>query len=971
MHSGGRFRGVIGIGVLPNYLSDELALLRVDDADILAVVRPDGTFVARSRRYEEAIHTPLPADRPFRSAGAGQSGIFRSQSAVDKQPLVFAWRRLTDWPLIVVAAVDEERELGLIRDHWTQERRQAVMFLGLLLSTFVGAALFLFWMRLQEQRLARSERLHRALFAESRTAMLLIDPRGGAIVDANQVAQQFYGYTHAQLTSMRISEINVISPAQVDAAMRRASAGEQDRFIFQHRLASGELRHVEVSAGTIETEGGTYLYSIIQDVTARLASAALAAAESARLAAVLETASDGIHVLDEQGNLTHFSASFATMLGYDPQELKGRNVALWDAHFPIQELVPTVNALMVQGRRFETRHRRKDGSLIDVEIQARGFEIGGCKLLYNGSRDITERKLAEQQLRIAAAAFDSQQGIVVTDPAGIVLRVNRAFSEITGHAPDEVIGRNPSVLASGRQDRSFYAAMWQCIETEGSWSGELWNRRASGEEYAEWLTITAVKSAGGEVTHYVGTFTDITIRKSAEDEVHRLAFYDPLTRLPNRRLLLDRLKQALAVAARSGRQGAVLFIDLDNFKSLNDTLGHDVGDHLLRQVAQRLTNCLREGETACRLGGDEFVVMLENLSADPVEVAAQVESISERFVASLNRPYQFGRRIHHSTSSIGVALFDGRSGAVEEILQRADVAMYQAKADGRNAVRFFDPVMQAVVSARVALEADIRESLQRGDFSLAYQCQVDSAGRMRGAEALLRWRHPTRGDVAPAEFIPVAEDTGLIVPLGLWVLNTACARLAAWACDPRSANLMLAVNVSPRQFGQADFVDQVRHALAESHADARLLTLELTESMLVSNVDDVIAKMNALKAIGVGFALDDFGTGYSSLAYISRLPLEQLKIDRSFVAQLESSANARAICAATIGLAHSLNLEVVAEGVETEAQRRFLVDTNRCDLLQGYLFGKPLVAAEFEMSVARAAEAPTFNLISAKVHRAP
>ena len=568
-------------------------------------------------------------------------------------------------------------------------------------------------------------------------------------------------------------------------------------------------------------------------------------------------------------------------------------------------------------------------------------------------RDVTERVHAEESLRIAAIAFESQEGMLITDCAGTILRTNLAFTAITGYAAAEVVGRNPRLLGSGRHDAAFYAAMWTCLALKGSWEGEIWNRRKNGEVFAEWLTITAVHDPAGKATHFVGAFTDITQRKTAEDQIQSLAFYDPLTGLPNRRLLLDRLAQAMAASARHRRYCALLIVDLDNFKTLNDTMGHVNGDLLLEQVARHLSTCIREGDTVSRAGGDEFVVMLQDLSSIALDAATQTEAVGDKILAALDQTYQLAQHDYHGTASVGVTLFGGEQHeSIDEPLKRADLALYQAKAAGRNTLRFFDPQMQAVVSARAALETDLREALLRDQFLLYYQPQVAGAGQLIGVEALLRWQHPQRGLVAPGEFISLAEDTGLILPLGRWVLNTACAQLAHWASRPELAHLSVAVNVSARQFHQRDFVDQVLAALARSGARPQRLKLELTESLLVTNIEDVISKMIALKANGVGFSLDDFGTGYSSLSYLKRLPLDQLKIDQGFVRDILIDPNDAAIAKMVIVLAESLGLAVIAEGVETLAQRDFLAGQG-CRTYQGYLFSRPLPAKELEAFVNR------------------
>jgi diguanylate cyclase (GGDEF)-like protein len=436
-------------------------------------------------------------------------------------------------------------------------------------------------------------------------------------------------------------------------------------------------------------------------------------------------------------------------------------------------------------------------------------------------------------------------------------------------------------------------------------------------------------------------------RMITEEEIRSLAFYDPLTHLPNRRLLLERLRHAMLGSARSERAGALLFIDLDNFKTLNDTLGHDMGDLLLQQVAERLVRCIREGDTVARLGGDEFVVMLEGLGRELGDAAAQAETIGRKVLGALNAAYELAGRRHQSTSSIGITLFEGQLHTIDELMKRADLAMYNAKTAGRNTLRFFDPHMQTVVTARAALEADLREGLALRQFVLYYQSQHEVNGRVTGAEVLLRWQHPGRGLVAPNDFIPLTEETGLIIPIGQWVLEEACRQLAAWSRSGHTAPLSIAVNISVRQFRQPEFVAQVLQALADTGADPRRLKLELTESLLMDDVEEIIGKMMSLKRHGVMFSLDDFGTGYSSLSYLKRLPLDQLKIDQSFVRDVTIDPNDAAIASTIVALAQHMGLDVIAEGVETAAQADFLVSIGCC-AFQGYLFGRPVPLAQFE-----------------------
>ena len=463
-----------------------------------------------------------------------------------------------------------------------------------------------------------------------------------------------------------------------------------------------------------------------------------------------------------------------------------------------------------------------------------------------------------------------------------------------------------------------------------------------------WFEISLTKKAGDGLAEprFIVLSRNVTQRKASEEEINKLAFYDPLTGLPNRRLMLDRLRQALSVSARSGRMGALLFIDLDNFKTLNDTQGHDMGDLLLQIIAQRLTQCMRLGDTVARLGGDEFVVMIEELSDSRDESAANAETIGEKILAAISQPCPLAGVDYLITPSIGITLYADHLQSTDDLLKQADLAMYQAKSAGRNTLRFFDPAMQSVVTTRVGLEADIRHGILKDQFLLYYQPQIDRKGHTVGAEVLLRWPHPTRGMISPAEFIPLAEDSGLILPLGNWVLETACTQLTQWALAGHTQHLTLSVNVSARQFRQPDFVTYVLDLINYTGVNPRRLKLELTESLLVDNVEETTVKMNALKKTGIGFSLDDFGTGYSSLSYLKRLPLDQLKIDQSFVCDLMTDPNDAAIALAVITLGHSLGLTVIAEGVETQAQQDYL-HSQGCDAYQGYLLGRPMPLAEF------------------------
>ncbi len=558
-----------------------------------------------------------------------------------------------------------------------------------------------------------------------------------------------------------------------------------------------------------------------------------------------------------------------------------------------------------------------------------------------------EREQSQKDLRVAATTFESQEGKAVTDANRVYIKVNKAFTRITGYSPEEAVGQTTMLLHSGLHDEDFYEQMRLGLERVGGWQGEIWHRRKNGEIYPEWLNLTTVCDEQGKVTNFVASFSDISERKAAEMEIESLAYYDPLTHLPNRRLLMDRLKQAVAGSERSQRQGALLLIDLDNFKTLNDTHGHDKGDMLLKQVAQRLNHCIRDEDTVARLGGDEFVVMLRDLSDSRNEAAQQAEVVGEKILVALSEPYFLPGVEQHSSASVGITLFCGTRDSSDELFKRADLALYQAKAAGRNVLRFFEPEMQSAVNARAELEVELREAIAAQQFMVLYQPQVDAAGRISGAEALVRWNNPRRGVVYPQDFISLAEETGLILPLGHWVLKEACTQLALWAQSPKTAHLTMAVNVSARQFHQRDFQDEVLDVLDSSGAPANRLKLELTESLLAADMADMIGKMAELKHWGVGFALDDFGTGYSSLSYLKLLPLDQLKIDRSFVRDALTDPNDASIAQTIVALGQSLGLSVIAEGVETVAQRDFLAASG-CHHFQGYLFGRPMAMKDLQ-----------------------
>ncbi len=562
--------------------------------------------------------------------------------------------------------------------------------------------------------------------------------------------------------------------------------------------------------------------------------------------------------------------------------------------------------------------------------------------------EIAIRNQHENELRIAAATFESHEAILVTDSNGIILRVNEAFTDITGFSADEVVGQNPKILASGHHDRQFFRQMYRHLLKKNQWKGEIWNRRKNGEAFPELLTITGVRNEQKQLSHYVAIFADVSAQKAAEHEIHNLAFYDPLTNLPNRRLMLDRLQHEIAAAKRQGSYGALFFLDLDHFKNLNDSRGHQVGDELLIQVAQRLSSIIRNEDTACRLGGDEFVVMVPGRFPDLQQASDHAALLAEKIRLTINQPYRVQDGEHHFSTSIGVAVYPESADQPEVIIQQADTAMYRAKESGRNGICFFHHSMQKSADRRLTLEKDMRLALQDHQFALHYQPQVNERLEVISAEALIRWRHPTKGMISPAEFIPLAEDTQLILPIGAWVLNEACRQIKAWDDDGKVIG-HVAVNVSSRQFRQPGFVQQVGQALLENGIGADRLVVELTEGCVVDDIEDTIAKMRALQTMGIKISIDDFGTGYSSLSYLKSLPLSQLKIDQSFVAHSDDP-NVAVIVETIIMMAKSLGLDVIAEGVENQTQMDFLIGKGCC-LFQGYYFSRPVLADGFEFKL--------------------
>ena len=669
---------------------------------------------------------------------------------------------------------------------------------------------------------------------------------------------------------------------------------------------------------------------------------------------IINTSRDGFWVVDLSGKLLEVNHIYQDMSGYSNDELINMHFTRLDALDDIEKAQARIEKIIAQGYDlFETKHRHKDGHLFDVEVSVNYMAEQQKFVAF--FRDISRRKknreTLEASLEFSTNLINSMQdGFSVLDNRGHATDANPALCRMTGFSRAELIGTSsPFPYWPPEEYENINDAFQKTLKGEIS-DFELTFMHKTGRRFPVIVSPSVVRDKKGNIVSYTATVKDISERKLAEEKIEHLAYHDQLTRLPNRTLLLDRLSQALVSSARHGWAGALLFIDLDNFKNLNDTLGHDTGDLLLKEVAHRLESCVREGDTVARLGGDEFVVMLLELNEQTIEAAAQTDTIGEKILAILRKPYQLGHYAHNCTASIGVTLFQGNQQTIDELMKQADITMYQAKKAGRNALRFFDRQMQESIDARVLMETELNHALEKNQFELHYQIQVDDSHQTSGAEALIRWMHPERGMISPAQFIPLAEETGLILPIGLWVLETACTQIKAWQQDKLTRELTIAVNVSAKQFRQVDFVAQVQVAIQRHAINPRLLKLELTESLLQENIDETIAIMNALNEGGVQFSLDDFGTGYSSMQYLKRLPLDQLKIDQSFVRDLATDVSDQAIVRTIIAMAQSLDMEVIAEGVETEEQQQLLLSKG-CTRYQGYLFGKPMPIEQFEASL--------------------
>jgi diguanylate cyclase (GGDEF)-like protein/PAS domain S-box-containing protein len=745
-------------------------------------------------------------------------------------------------------------------------------------------------------------------------------------------------------------------------ALLRLQGGDSPHVIAEEKVSEFGLSvHVENEVAEIASLqldsywfafllglAGTVLIVIDNGIALYLAalrkSQALLKAQKDKLETFLQAANEGICVLDADGRAILANDAFCHMLGYTREEILGMHVAQWETGFSRDEIQANITRILQDGAStFETRQRRKDGQYISVETNAVAVEVDGRKMIYFAERDISERKRIEEELNLASLVLkNSSDGMVVTNADNLIIAANPAFSSITGYTLDEVKGKNPRIFSSGKHDRKFFQEMWGALVTKGHWQGEIWDKRKNGDIYAKWLTISTVTN-NGSIHRHVALFSDITDRKMSEEIIWRQANFDTLTDLPNRRMFLDRLQQEIKKYVRSKLPVALMLIDLDQFKEVNDTLGHAVGDSLLKDAGDRIRSCVRETDTVARLGGDEFTVILPGV-AD----CNSVDNIARKIIGRLAEPFQLENDLVYVSASVGITLYPNDANNIDDLMKNADQSMYVAKKNGRNRYSYYTKSLQEAAQKRLRLTTDLRSALSEGQFRVYFQPIVSLAsGRIHKAEALIRWLHPERGMVSPMEFIPLAEETGLIYDIGDWVFKESVRWAKHWSSQYVN-DFQISVNKSPAQFkGGNGNVCTWPAYLREVGLSGKHIVVEITEGLLLNAEAEVSDKLLGFRDAGIQVAIDDFGTGYSSLSYLKKFDIDYLKIDQTFVRNLSTDADDVALCEAMIVMAHKLGLKVIAEGVETDQQRSILAAAG-CDYAQGYLFSQAVAPEELE-----------------------
>ena len=793
-------------------------------------------------------------------------------------------------------------------------------------------------------------------FEENSAVEMIIDPVSLRIVDVNRAAEEYYGWPRDVLKQKSLTDVNIASQSEIERSNRRLLARGSGYLRVRHRIASGEIRDQEVYVTVIEDNGQKLLFGIVHDITDRLrteqslrhSQVTLAQSED-RFRQIFECSSaPELFVSAEDGSILDANEAAATFYGWSRAELLRMNIMQISAceEGDMRSLLKDI----VARRRtsMECHHELKSGQIRDVEAYFSPVDIQEKTYIFTIIHDITDRKKAEVSLNLSQRAMDAtRNGIVICDarlPDTPIIYVNAGFVAMCGYTPEECLGRNPRFLHRDDLDQPGLAMMRNAVKNGKFAVAEIRNYRKDGTLYWNEVHLSPVRDAKGVITHFLGIQTDVTERKQSEARINYLAFFDPLTELPNRQLFLDRLANAIALAHRTGQYGAIAFIDLDNFKHINEAEGIDAGDQILKEMAGRLQTCLRQEDSQARLGGDEFVVLLPGLGKDMNSAAREAGQVMQRVRGALGEPVLIKDLPHQIGASIGITLFPKGQELAADLLQQADTAMYKAKAAGRNSIAYFEPTMQVAVQERFRLESDLREAVARGDFEMFLQPQVDPVGNLVGAEALIRWRNRQGGLISPAAFIPLAEETGLIVPMGDWMLVKAAEAIQRLSAAGRP--IRISVNVSPRQFRVHDFKDRIASILKQTNIRPELLTLEVTEAVIFDSLFDAVKTMSDIKQLGVTFSIDDFGTGYSSLSYLKRMPVSELKIDRSFIQDAPDNANDAALVEAILAVARHHQLHVVAEGVETQEHVEFLKQRG-CPLFQGYFFGRPIASEEF------------------------
>jgi diguanylate cyclase (GGDEF)-like protein/PAS domain S-box-containing protein len=847
-----------------------------------------------------------------------------------------------------------------------------------------------------EETLREDEALYHSMFSSNTAVKLLIDPDDGRIVDANPAAASYYGWPMEELKMMRITDINTLPPDEVKREMESARSQHRSFFRFRHRLASGEIRDVEVHCGNVDYHGRSLLYSIINDVSERedalrrehirsemlemLARGKELKNILAAIARQIETEQPqmlcSIMLVDKDGK--HLSTAVAPSLP-DFFSAAMNHFEIGEGKITFGRTAAACERLIVTDVRTNPECANCKEIMAQADLSACWFEpvfssrgkVLGTLALYQrnattpGDAQIRlveemarivgiaiERKQDEDELQLASTVFQaSPDAIVITDADNRIVAVNPAFTRITQYESHEAIGHDPKLLNSGQQGREFYRDMWAALQTFGNWQGEIINRRKNGETYSEWLSINTVRSENGEVRQRIAIFSDITDKKRSEEIIWRQANYDVLTGLPNRRLFHDRLIQEMKREGREQQSLALMFIDLDHFKEVNDTLGHESGDNLLIQASRRIAGCIRESDTLARLGGDEFTIILPAL-ADPKRLGVLADTI----IHVLSKPFLIGETSAYVSASIGITLYPQDGDNLSSLLKHADQAMYVAKGRGRNQYSYFTASMQEAAQTRLQLSNDLRHALDNGQFEIYYQPIIDLAsGQPTKAEALLRWHHPRMGFVSPALFIPLAEEIGLINDIGDWVFRQAALKAKQWCSSTNRilSAMQISVNKSPRQFITGDNNLGLLDWLRALDIPPSCIVVEITEGLLMDDRIEVQEKLLAFRDAGIQVSLDDFGTGYSAMSYLQRFDIDYLKIDQSFVRNMVSNPGDHAIAEAIIVMAHKLGMKVVAEGMETAEQRDMLIAAG-CDYGQGYLYAKPMPADQFDAYLAQA-----------------